>query len=88
MALFSLRTAALTPATSDAPIPELPNAELVTLRVRLIAWESSGHCDDSDGHVRAALSRARDSRLYFPGVEIPAPLAIHAATHMTDLIEP
>jgi hypothetical protein len=72
----------------DSDIPELTNAELVNLRVRVIALENL---------VIALLAGASDRQLDLAR-EMPAyisprpgftlhPLTIHAASHMTDLAE-
>src|SRR5665213_11815 len=82
------------PATVSAPdseriaIPELTNAELVTLRIRVIALENL---------MISLLARASDEQLKLaremagyisprPGFT-QHPLTIHAAAHMVDLVE-
>ena len=82
------------PATVSAPdgerlpIPELTNAELVTLRIRVIALENlmiSLLAIASDDQLRLA----REMAGYIsprPGFT-QHPLTIHAAAHMVDLVE-
>jgi hypothetical protein len=82
------------PATNSAldtdriAIPDLTNAELVTLRVRVIALENlviSLLATASDEHLRLA----REMAGYIsprPGFT-QHPLTIHAAAHMVDLVE-
>lgn len=82
------------PASDSAPdneriaIPNLTNAELVTLRIRVIALENL---------MISLLARASDEQLKLaremagyitprPGFT-PHPLTIHAAAHMVDLVE-
>src|SRR5665213_2272218 len=81
------------PATVSAPdnervaIPELTNAELVTLRIRVIALENlmiSLLTTASDQQLKLA----REMASYIsprPGFT-PHPLTIHAAAHMDDLV--
>jgi hypothetical protein len=70
------------------PAPEMSNAELVTLRVRVIALENlliSLLATASDQQLEVA----REMAGYIsprPGFT-HHPLTIHAAAHMTDLIE-
>jgi len=82
------------PATVSAldneriPIPELTNAELVTLRIRVIALENlmiSLLAIASDDQLRLA----REMAGYIsprPGFT-QHPLTIHSAAHMVDLVE-
>jgi hypothetical protein len=82
------------PATGSAldneriPVPALTNAELVTLRVRVIALENliiSLLAKASDDQLRLA----REMAGYIsprPGFT-QHPLTIHAAAHMIDLVE-
>ena len=82
------------PATGSAPdheriaIPELTNAELVTLRIRVIALENlmiSLLAIASDDQLKLA----REMAGYIsprPGFT-QHPLTIHAAAHMVDLVE-
>jgi hypothetical protein len=82
------------PATASAPdderiaIPELTNAELVTLRIRVIALENlmiSLLATASDDQLKLA----REMAGYIsprPGFT-QHPLTIHAAAHMVDLAE-
>ena len=71
-----------------SPVPELTNAELVTLRIRVIALENlmiSLLATASDDQVRLA----REMAGYIsprPGFT-QHPLTIHAAAHMIDLVE-
>lgn len=78
------------PATDkeQIPTPEMSNAELVALRVRVIALENL---------VISLLATASDQQLELaremagyisprPGFT-PHPLTIHAAAHMVDLVE-
>jgi hypothetical protein len=71
-----------------APVPELTNAELVTLRIRVIALENlmiSLLATASDDQLRLA----REMAGYIsprPGFT-QHPLTIHAAAHMIDLVE-
>jgi hypothetical protein len=70
------------------PVPELTNAELVTLRIRVIALENlmiSLLATASDDQLRLA----REMAGYIsprPGFT-QHPLTIHAAAHMIDLVE-
>lgn len=82
------------PATDSAldiaqnEIPDLTNAELVTLRVRVIALENliiSLLATASDDQLKAA----REMAVYIsprPGFT-QHPLTIHAAAHMIDLVQ-
>ena len=76
------------PDNERIPIPELTNAELVTLRVRVIALENlmiSLLAIASDDQLRLA----REMAGYIsprPGFTLH-PLTIHAAAHMVDLVE-
>jgi hypothetical protein len=75
-------------AAKEHPTPEMSNAELVTLRVRVIALENlliSLLATASDQQLEVA----REMAGYIsprPGFT-HHPLTIHAAAHMTDLIE-
>ena len=70
------------------PVPELTNAELVTMRVRVIALENlmiSLLATASDDQLRLA----REMAGYIsprPGFT-QHPLTVHAAAHMVDLVE-
>lgn len=74
--------------TERIAIPDLTNAELVTLRVRVIALENlmiSMLATASDDQLRLA----REMAGYIsprPGFTLH-PLTIHAAAHMVDLVE-
>jgi hypothetical protein len=82
------------PTTDSAPdsegiaVPDLTNAELVTLRIRVIALENlmiSLLATASDDQLRLA----REMAGYIsprPGFT-QHPLTIHAAAHMVDLVE-
>jgi hypothetical protein len=76
------------PETERTAIPDLTNAELVTLRIRVIALENLMICllaTASDDQLRLA----RDMAGYIsprPGFT-QHPLTIHAAAHMVDLVE-
>jgi hypothetical protein len=76
------------PDNERIPIPELTNAELVTLRIRVIALENpmiSLLAIASDDQLRLA----REMAGYIaprPGFT-QHPLTIHAAAHMVDLVE-
>ncbi len=82
------------PATASAldsgriAVPDLTNAELVTLRIRIIALENlmiSLLATASDDQLRLA----REMASYIsprPGFT-QHPLTIHAAAHMIDLVE-
>jgi hypothetical protein len=76
------------PDNERIPIPELTNAELVTLRVRVIALENL---------IISLLAKAPDQQIQLaremagyisprPGFT-QHPLTIHAAAHMVDLVE-
>jgi hypothetical protein len=80
--------AAASPDNERAPVPELTNAELVTLRIRVIALENL---------MISLLATASDQQLQLvremagyisprPGFT-QHPLTIHAAAHMVDLVE-
>ena len=82
------------PATDSAPdneriaIPELTNAELVTMRIRIIALENlmvSLLATASDQQLRLVREMAGyiSPRAGFT----QHPLTIHAAAHMVDLVE-
>jgi hypothetical protein len=82
------------PATDSAPnneqisIPELTNAELVTLRIRVIALENLMISLLATGSDRQ-LELAREMAVCIsprPGFT-QHPLTIHAAAHMVDLVE-
>jgi hypothetical protein len=76
------------PDSGRAPAPELTNAELVTLRIRVIALENL---------MISLLATASDQQLQLvremAGYISPRsgftqhPLTIHAAAHMVDLVE-
>jgi hypothetical protein len=74
--------------TARIAIPDLTNAELVTLRIRVIALENlmiSLLATASDDQLRLA----REMAGYIsprPGFTLH-PLTIHAAAHMVDLVE-
>ena len=76
------------PDNERIPIPQLTNAELVTLRIRVIALENlmiSLLAIASDDQLRLA----REMAGYIsprPGFT-QHPLTIHAAGHMVDLVE-
>jgi hypothetical protein len=76
------------PDNERIPIPQLTNAELVTLRIRVIALENlmiSLLAIASDDQLRLA----REMAGYIsprPGFT-QHPLTIHAAAHMVDLVE-
>jgi hypothetical protein len=76
------------PENERTPVPELTNAELVTMRVRVIALENlmiSLLATASDDQLRLA----REMAGYIsprPGFT-QHPLTIHAAAHMVDLVE-
>jgi hypothetical protein len=77
-----------TPDDARIPIPELTNAELVTLRIRVIALENlmiSLLAMASDDQLRLAREMAGyiSPRSGFT----QHPLTIHAAAHMVDLVE-
>jgi hypothetical protein len=70
------------------PIPELTNAELVTLRIRVIALENLMISLFATAS-RDQLQLAREMASYIsprPGFT-QHPLTIHAAAHMVDLVE-
>jgi hypothetical protein len=80
--------AAASPDNERASVPELTNAELVTLRIRVIALENL---------MISLLATASDQQLQLvremagyisprPGFT-QHPLTIHAAAHMVDLVE-
>ncbi len=74
--------------TGRIAVPDLTNAELVTLRIRVIALAAlmiSLLATDSDDQLRLA----REMASYIsprPGFT-QHPLTIHAAAHMIDLVE-
>ena len=76
------------PYTERIAVPDLTNAELVTLRIRVIALENlmiSPLATASDDQLRLA----REMASYIsprPGFT-QHPLTIHAAAHMVDLVE-
>jgi hypothetical protein len=76
------------PDNERIPIPQLTNAELVTLRIRVIALENlmiSLLAIASDDQLRLA----REMAGYIsprPGFT-QHPLTIHAAAHMVDLVQ-
>ena len=80
--------ATLSPDNARTPVPELTNAELVTLHIRVIALENlmiSLLAAASDDQLRLA----RDMAGYIsprPGFT-RHPLTIHGAAHMIDLVE-
>ena len=76
--------------SSDAPreIPELTNAELVQLRIRVIALENLVIALLAEAPDRQ-LDLAREMAAYIsprPGFT-QHPLTIHAAAHMVDLVQ-
>jgi hypothetical protein len=76
--------------SSDTPreIPELTNAELVQLRIRVIALENLVIALLAEAPDRQ-LDLAREMATYIsprPGFT-QHPLTIHAAAHMVDLVE-
>lgn len=74
--------------TERIAIPDLTNAELVTLRVRVIALENlmiSMLATASDDQLRLAREMAGFISPR-PGFTLH-PLTIHAAAHMVDLVE-
>jgi hypothetical protein len=76
------------PAAGKAPIPEMSNAELVALRVRVIALENLLISLLATASNKQ-LELAREMAGYIsprPGFT-PHPLTTHAAAHMIDLIE-
>jgi hypothetical protein len=76
------------PDNERIPIPQLTNAELVTLRVRVVALENlmiSLLAIASDDQLRLAREMA-DYISPRPGFT-QHPLTIHAAAHMVDLVE-
>jgi hypothetical protein len=80
----------LLPAHSDAdsPIPELTNAELVALRVRVIALENLmisllATASDQQRELAREMASYISPR---PGFT-PHPLTISAAGHMNDLVQ-
>jgi hypothetical protein len=76
------------PDSARIPVPELTNAELVTLRIRVIALENlmiSLLAIASEDQLKLA----REMAGYIsprPGFT-QHPLTIHAAAHMVDLVE-
>ena len=78
----------LAPGGMDSDIPELTNAELVHLRVRVIALENVVTALLAEGPDRL-LAHIREMSAYIsprPGVT-EHPLTIHAANHMVHLVE-
>jgi hypothetical protein len=80
--------ATVSPDDQPTPVLELTNAELVTLRIRVIALENlmiSLLATASDGQLRLA----REMAGYIsprPGFT-QHPLTLHGAAHMVDLVE-
>ena len=75
-------------SSEGAEIPELTNAELVQLRIRVIALENLVIALLADAPDRQ-IDLAREMAAYIsprPGFT-HHPLTIHAAAHMTDLVE-
>ena len=73
---------------SSPPLPKLSNAELVQLRVRVIALENLVIALLAEGSERQRQI-ARDMGVYIaprPGFT-PHPLTVHAAHRMADLVE-
>lgn len=73
---------------AHAPIPDLNNAELVQLRIRVIALESLMIAVLAEGSDRQ-LQVAREMADYIaprPGFT-PHPVTVQAASHITDLID-
>lgn len=69
-------------------VPDLTNAELVQLRIRVIALENLVIALLAEGSDRQ-LAVAREMAAYIsprPGFT-PHPLTIQAATHMTELVD-
>lgn len=76
------------PHRTDADIPDLTNAELVQLRIRVIALENLVIAVLADGSDRQ-LQVAREMAGYIsprPGFT-QHPLTTQAADHMTDLVD-
>lgn len=76
------------PARAQAVIPELTNAELVQLRIRVIALENLLIALLADASDRQ-LALVREMSAYIsprPGAT-PHPLTVHAANQMIDLVE-
>ena len=74
--------------TERSAIPDLNNAELVTLRIRVIAPENlmiSLLATASDDQLR--LAREMAGYISPPSGFPQHPLTIHAAAHMVDLME-
>jgi hypothetical protein len=72
----------------QSEIPQLTNAELVQLRIRVIALENLVIALLAEASDRQ-LAVAREMATYIlprPGFT-PHPLTIHAAAHMIDLVE-
>jgi hypothetical protein len=79
---------ASTPHDTLADIPELTNAELVQLRIRVIALENLLIAVLAEGSDRQ-LQVAREMANYIsprPGIT-QHPLTIQAAGHMTDIVD-
>lgn len=79
---------ASTHGAGDIAIPDLTNAELVQLRVRVIALESVMIAVLAEGSERQ-LQVARDMAGYIaprPGFT-PHPLTVQAASHIADLVD-
>jgi hypothetical protein len=82
------RPASVSADNGRTPVPELTNAELVTLRIRVIALENlmiSLLATASDDQLRLAREMAGFISPR-PGFT-QHPLTIHAAAHMVDLVE-
>jgi hypothetical protein len=76
------------PSDAQRQIPELTNAELVQLRIRVIALENLVIALLAQAPDRQ-LDLAREMATYIsprPGFT-PHPLTIHGAAHMVDLVE-
>lgn len=76
------------PSDAQREIPELTNAELVQLRIRVIALENLVIALLAEAPDRQ-LDLAREMATYIsprPGFT-EHPLTIHAAAHMVDLVE-
>ena len=83
-----VRKRARSQATRSGEIPELTNAELVQLRVRVIALENLVIALLAEAPDRQ-LDLAREMAAYIsPRTGFTQhPLTIHAAAHMVDLVE-
>ena len=78
---------ALAPHATHADVPDLTNAELVHLRIRVIALENMMIAVLAEGSDRQ-LQVVREMAKYFsprPGFA-PHPLTLQAADHMADLV--